>query len=220
VLQAVFAAFLALLMAIGMLAIVVALVATLAVQWSPLRLKNPALRRLVFDLLAGVALPVLCLWYAPIMFTENGFLGGKERVLVYLVIGFQMLALLGWLAFETATGRTSRIFAGILACGVLTASAIGTILFPLSLIGLIVIVGILGFTPLLTAYVFGRNMVRALGRPPNGKLPTLSFLLGMAIAVGVPALVYVALGDVLHEALQRIPFPGPHQPFPFGFLAD
>jgi len=198
------------LMATGVLAVFLALVLTILLQWGGLRIRNVALRRVVFDLLAGIALPVLCIWYDPIV-----FIGGSWdflvswRTPVYLLVALEIVALLGWLIYDTLTHRPSGLFAGMLAVGCAAATAVGVVILPMTLMGLLVLIGVLGLTPFLTAYVCGRNVCRALRLSPEDSrwIHGGLFVLGVALAVGVPLLLEATCGDVLGAWIERIPFP-------------
>jgi hypothetical protein len=131
VVQAAFAGLLSLLMIAGVWAIIPAFLLTVAIQWWPFRIRNVALRRVTFDLLAGVVLPVLCIWYDPIVFVERGAGSlASFRTPIYLLIVIEIIALLGWLVFDTLTRRPSGLFAGMLAPGCAAAAAIGVMILP------------------------------------------------------------------------------------------
>ncbi|MBN1588832.1 MAG: hypothetical protein JW888_04900 [Pirellulales bacterium] len=203
--QAGFAIFLTLLMATGIFAVFAIFVLTILLQWGSFRLRNVALRRTVFDLMAGVGMPILCLWYDPLLFHDDN----PIRVLAYLLIGFQILALLSWSVYDALTARPSGLFAGMLSVGCVLAAAIGITMLPLSLIGLVFLIGLLGFTPFLTAYVFGRNARRAMRLSPDDsrRVHNTLFVLGVVLAIGVPTAVYATARDVLAELLRQVHFP-------------
>ena len=207
--QAGFALFLVLLMAVGTWAILPVFVATILLRVGPLRLKNPAWRRLTFDLLAGVALPVLCLWYDPIFFVGEG----KLQRAAYLFMGFQIVSFLGWKIWHTCTGQPNSVASGFLMTGALFAFVVGVLLAPFSLIGLVIFgLGLLGLTPFLTAFALGSNAVAAFGpwfEDQQGRWRRiLGFGLGIALALGLPMAVYFMFGDVLDQWLSQVRFPG------------
>jgi hypothetical protein len=71
------------------------------------------------------------------------------------------------------------------------------------------LIGVLGLTPFLTAYAYGRNVCWALRSSPGDSrwMRWSLFALGAAMAVGVPLVLNAAFGDVLTAWIERIPFP-------------
>jgi hypothetical protein len=69
---------------------------------------------------------------------------------------------MAWLLFRDRLGSTNALFAGLFLAAGLASLAVGVLLIPFSLFGLVVLIGIFGFTPLLTSVIFFRNGVRAL----------------------------------------------------------
>ena len=126
---------------------------------------DPTAGQILFDLLFGVVLPVICLVADPIVFRSNDWGPGgilvRYAAFAYVLIGTQMLFLILWLALHRRLAASGAWFAGPLAAGALFAGGLGLILFPFSVLGLVAVVGALGFTPLLTSFVFYRNAVRA-----------------------------------------------------------
>jgi hypothetical protein len=67
------------------------------------------------------------------------------------------------------------------------ASLLGLFLLPMSVIGLAMLIGILGFTPFVTAFVFSRNMVRAFRSSLERKCRVVGpVLLGVALSCALP----------------------------------
>jgi hypothetical protein len=111
-------------------------------------------------------LPVICFFFDPIVFQSRtgGFSGailGSYKpfayVLSYVAIMGLLLFLLCGKKLKWANGALSGLF---FLCSAISL-AIGIVLAPFSLLGLIILIGALGFTPLFTAFVFARNSVRA-----------------------------------------------------------
>lgn len=206
--QAVFALFLVSLMSFGAWAILPVFAGTILLRWGPWRLKNRAWRLLAFDLMAGVALPVLCLRYDPIIFTDNN----PVRMPAYLFIGIQIVGLLLWKMIDTMAGRPSAVLSGILAVGAFFAFLIGCLMIPLSLIGLLLLgIGLLGLTPFLTLWTFGDNAVAAFGSWPEKTLGRcghmLGFCLGVVLAIALPLLLNWQFGDLFDYWLSQVSFP-------------
>ena len=69
---------------------------------------------------------------------------------------------------------------------------IGILIFPISLLGLFILIGVLGFTPLFAAVVFLRNAVRAYGAAKpflEKKTLVYSFLLAALFSAVVPPIL-------------------------------
>src|SRR5262249_33418819 len=124
---------------------------------------RPTAGRLAFDIAFGIALPLVCLYFDPVVFRPS--ILGKPLLAPYLVvggvaIGLGLLSLSTWLLFRWPPA----FLTGLLAGGTIFAGLLGLVLLPLSLIGLALGIGFLGFSPFVTAFVFWRNAVRAYRR--------------------------------------------------------
>ena len=121
---------------------------------------KPTSAQLSFDVVFGIALPILCVAFDPIVFQPSfggSFLDGYQAAALLVVfIGIGAISL--WLA----TGRLAAMLTGVLAlCGCF-AGVLGILLLPLSVLGTLYAgIGLLGFTPFFTAFAFARNAVRA-----------------------------------------------------------
>jgi hypothetical protein len=161
----------------------------------------------LFDLLFGIIAPVLCLWFDPTVFRSdgmmgNGFLSGL-RFFGYLEIATSILVL----AFYLLTQRASALLAGALWGSFVFAFTLGVVMLPLTLLGLFVVIGIFGFTPFLTSWVFLRNARRCWrGSSPQqrGKVRMLLVTLGMALMLGTPAGLQGSTLYLANGALARI----------------
>jgi hypothetical protein len=208
ILQAVCAIFFAALVNLGIFALIVAFIATVILGLAPVRAKNVRLSRMGFDIMGGLVLPGLCLTYDPGLLSANSLAS-----FVYLGIAVQMIALLVWLLCGPIDlGPFQSVFqslmTGILAFGSFLAGIVGCILLPFSLIGTVVMgIGVLGFTPFITSYVFGRNALKA-SRDLFGKRawsrPGLLFVfaLGIFLSVAAPLALTALAGPEIAKWLQ------------------
>jgi hypothetical protein len=84
----------------------------------------------------------------------------------------------------------AAMFAGALLVGTIAAGAIGLILLPFATFGLAVLIGVLGYTPLFTAYTYGRRVqqlwVQAIANTPPRRALAWA-ILGAVVAGGIPA---------------------------------
>jgi len=119
----------------------------------------------VFDWLFGVVMPAVCFYFDPIVFRDWGNTGdallGRFQLPVYVVSGLAIMATATWLLWWPKLRAFGLLFSGSFAISGVIALLIGIVLFPFSVIGLLVLLGFLGFTPLFTSYVLFRNAVRA-----------------------------------------------------------
>ena len=162
-----------------------------------------------FDVSAGVVLPIICVLADPIVFVsrEQGLLS-RYQVFGYTSIAIGFISLFTWLVFR----RPWPVLAGCLMGSVVFSFLLGTILLPYSVIGLLIVIGALGFSPFLSAFAFARNGVRAyrLCMQECGRTYTLvGVTLGILIALGIPAHLQMAF------PLARIDLP---QAMNFGFM--
>jgi hypothetical protein len=117
----------------------------------------------VFDWIFGIILPVLCFAVDPIVFkTSMGTpLFGAMRPFAYMLSFVSVMAMIAWQLWGERLGGLSSFLAGLFAAGAAISLGVGITLLPFSLVGLIIVIGALGFTPLFTSIVFARNAARA-----------------------------------------------------------
>lgn len=121
-------------------------------------------RQRVFDWIFGIALPIVCFVFDPIVFKGNvpgDAVLRSYRPFAYLLFFFSVLAMSLWLIFGAKLKWLSGFLSGLFIAGAFVSLAVGLILLPFSLIGLVILIGALGFTPFFTSIVFARNVVRA-----------------------------------------------------------
>jgi len=161
-------------------------------------------RRICFDLLAAVVLPIAAT-YA--LAGKGDFVGALLFVL--MVAWLPMLMLVLWFMRDLRQDRVSRYFRGF-AAGIFVVWGFilgigGLLLFPVAIASALPsltlgrldqMVAVTAFTPLIAAYAFMRNTGRALQgdweRQPNG-FPAGPFMLGMLLAFISPFALYVLM---------------------------
>jgi len=155
---------------------------------------NITIPQLAYDMVFGIVMPILCFIFDPIVFSGRGVMAGfvplsQYRLLVYLFSTVSIVVLAVWLLAYRSLKSFGGIVAGVLLTGAVCSLVIGILILPLSLIGLMFIIGILGFTPFFTAFVYLRNGIRAmkLAEPlvSHSKLVS-TLLLGAFLVVAVP----------------------------------
>jgi len=172
----------------------------------------------LFDFFFGVVTPWICVFLDPTVFrTEFGngtAILAKFQIFSYTEIAFATAAL----AYFLFARRSSPVLAGFFFVGALFSFAVGVAILPLAVVALIIFIGALGLTPLVTAFVYLRNGIRAWrhyrsspANPPSSCARSLSLrhaaavaVLGAALMIGVPALFQVYVVRTTNSALATI----------------
>lgn len=114
-----------------------------------------------FDWTYGVVVPLVCVAADPIVFRNNGLLS-DYRPFAYILSAVSIMAMAAWLLWGNRLGWLAAPLGGLFVAGSFVSLIVGVILFPFSLIGLLILIGFLGFTPLFSGIVFLRNGFRAI----------------------------------------------------------
>lgn len=118
-----------------------------------------------FDWWFGVILPVFCVFADPIIFRTWGAQEGllwMFRPFAYLLSFTSIMAMMAWLIWGKKLRELNAVLAGLFILGSLVSLGVGILLSPLSVIGILVFgIGVFGFIPLFSAFVYLRNGVRA-----------------------------------------------------------
>jgi hypothetical protein len=128
-------------------------------------------------------LPVLCFEFDPIVFKSSINLGqplaGEYQSFVYAISAVEITTMVLWLMFRDRFSSFTGPIAGVLFFGGLFSLLIGVLLLPFSLIGLLVIIGLAGFTPFFTGVVYLRNGVRGFKSHQNNQAYESRFSIGI-----------------------------------------
>lgn len=126
--------------------------------------KNTTKSQKRFDWIFGVILPVFCFAFDPIVFETSG-IGksylGDYKPFAYILSFVSVMAMSAFLTWGKKLKFVNGFLAGLFVTSSLVSFFIGLVILPISLIGLIVLIGALGFTPLFSSFVFFRNSIRA-----------------------------------------------------------
>ena len=156
----------------------------------------------LFDGIFGVILPILCFAADPIVF-KGDLLDGPffedYRVLAYLTSAMEIAVFIAWRSLREHLTTFSAPFAGVLFAGGLFSTAIGILILPLSLLGLMFLVGVLGFVPFLTAFVYFRSGVRAMKDQVQNS--TFGFRFMTAAVAGALAVALSVVGSIYLQPL-------------------
>lgn len=159
--------------------------------------------QVVFDTLFGVVAPVLLLvldrMWDPL--GESGVVIGRVYALPAAVGGSVLL--LAWLRFGKRAHWLQAVLAGCFAAAAAVSCGVGLLLLPMTIIGLFVVIGVLGFVPFLSAFVFARNALRARSRAlsslPSAPAWGLAIVTGLLVLATDAAQGMVAKGIAWHH---------------------
>lgn len=158
-----------------------------------------------FDWIFGVILPVICFAFDPVVFKGNA-MGtaylADYKPFAYILSFVSVMAMAAWLIWGAKLKWLGAVLAGLFVVGGLISLGIGIVLFPVSVLGLIILVGVLGFTPLFSALVYLRNARRAYqsAKPflENGVLVN-SFVLSAILSAVIPSVANVQIKKTVDE---------------------
>ena len=161
-----------------------------------------------FDIIFGILLPLLCFYLDPGII--RGGLPtplGQLSIFIYSFSGLAILALLLWFAFGHRMRSSSPIIGGVLAAGAVVSFSIGVMILPLTLIGIIFVVGLLGLVPFVTGFVYLRNAVRAFRTDSSqsaGSPRLATLVLSALLAIGLPASAQLKVNQIVRESMAEI----------------
>jgi hypothetical protein len=190
-------------------------------QWPPRRPgfwrrqfdDSPTGAQRAFDLTFGIVLPVFCFVFDPIVFSGRGEYGGglypQGQFYVYTFSALEMVALGAWLCAAAGGGHRPAALAGVLLAGSLFSFVVGMAILPFSLLGLLFIIGVLGFVPFLTAFVYLRNGWRAANSVGGARLGSssfaaLAFACGFFFALGAPFVADVSAQNEVEASIKDV----------------
>ncbi len=171
----------------------------------------------VYAVGAGIFAPYVCLALQPVLLPGDLTLPGLQFINVfwifgYGIIGLEMLVLAVWLALKDRLGAWNAPIAGILFVGGLFSGGLGLILLPFSAIGLVILIGALGFVPFFTAFAYFVCSERAYRRAEQAMPGPRSFyaaLVGVALILGIPGAAQttasLAVRSAIHEVANGTP---------------
>lgn len=171
---------------------------------------EPTRAQTTFDITVGMVLPVLCLVFDPFVFRNSFFgppLAGRFQLFAYGFIAVQIIALAVWLAIGSRAGEWCGVLGGIMLAGALFSLVVGACLFPFSVFGLMLLIGVLGFTPFITAFIYMRNARRALrvaGAQMEGAGLFITLLFGATLAAGVPAFADWRINNLIARSMAEV----------------
>jgi hypothetical protein len=170
--------------------------------------KETTSRQIIFDIVFGILVPIICLIFDPIVF--RGHISTylvSINLFAYSSVGLGIFTLSIWLLFKTESTIINSLIAGALLTGALLAFVLGIAILPYSLLGLYLIIGIFGFTPFLTAFVFLRNGIKAIRKiqPIKNKFFFLgSMFIGIVLVFGLPLEIQSRGSKLVSQSIETI----------------
>jgi hypothetical protein len=165
--------------------------------------------QLVFDVVFGLLAPVLCFYFDPLVF-KGGFVGQplypSYQLFTYAITALAVSVLAVSMLFDRRLGRWSRVVGGVLINGAVFSSVIGFAIFPYSLLGLMIAIGLLGFIPFLTAFVYLRAGWRTLKHEdqPADRSMIGGLLVGATLSLAIPALLSLYVSRSASQSIDAI----------------
>jgi hypothetical protein len=163
--------------------------------------------QMAFDIAFGIIFPILSLAFDPIVFRGDFAFLARHRIFAYVAIALGIATLTVWFLLKSRLSRWSGFFAGVFFSGEVLALLLGLALLPLSLPGLLVLIGIFGFAPFMTSFVFYRNSTRArrlaresVSRPWRAG----SFLLGILLVITIPIATQAFTDRFVSQAVDEV----------------
>jgi hypothetical protein len=163
-----------------------------------------------FDVCFGIFLPIIVLIADPVVF-KGGILGepilARYQFFAYLATAIEITVFLVWLTLNRHLRSFSAPIGGILIGGAVFSFLVGILIFPLSLVGLIILIGAAGFTPFLTGFVYLRTGIRALqGQEKNDAFEYRFLIAALAalLAIALPAIVSIQLTKTVSSSVNDL----------------
>ncbi|SRR6185295_6173279 len=164
--------------------------------------------QLAFDVVFGILMPLFCFYSDPGIIRGTGStMLGEFSIFIYGFSGIAILTLSTWVVFGHRLRSSTPIFGGVFLAGATVSLAIAVMILPLTLIGLVFLIGVLGFVPFITGFVYLRNGLRAIGRASQaalGRLRVTTVVFSAVIALALPGLAQWVAIEVADQSIARI----------------
>ncbi len=160
-----------------------------------------------FDWAFGVFMPLICFLFDPIVFESSmgGSLLGKYKPFAYVLSFASLTAMSIFLVWGKELKWLNGFLSGLFVIGGIISLIVGILLIPFSLIGLILLIGVLGFTPFFSSFVFIRNSFRAydFAKPHfEGKTLVRAFILSAMFSLITPVVVNSEINRMLENLVK------------------
>ena len=161
--------------------------------------------QLVFDIVFGILMPLVCFYLDPGII-KGAFHStlGEWSMFIYGFSGLAILTMFTWLVWGHRQHRLRATFGGVLIAGAAISASIGVLILPLTLIGLLLVIGLLGFVPFITSFVYLRNGLSAVNHSGDRSPRIAAVLLSAVLAIGLPVAAQRAAIVVVEHSVAEI----------------
>lgn len=159
----------------------------------------------------GVLGPIICVIVDPTVFHPSGGEPGELgaiQAFAFGMIGYEILLMSVWLLIPIRRAFWQSFVASSFAIGAIFACGIGVRLLPLSLLGVLFGLGILGFIPFVTAFVYLRQSIRAfqnIFQKWRRPLCLGALILGIICSVGFPSGIQWYTSQLIQKVIHGTP---------------
>jgi len=169
---------------------------------------SPTSGQVVFDVVFGLLMPLFCFYLDPGI-VRGGFSTplGELNIFIYAFSGIAISALSIWLVFGQRMRSLTVGLGGVLLAGAVISASIGVMILPLTLIGILFVIGLLGLVPFITGFVYLRNGMRAIApsNPAASRWPRVAVAVFSAlIAIGLPATAQWRVTEAVKQSITEI----------------
>jgi len=167
----------------------------------------------VFDLVFGVLMPVLCFYMDPGIIRGDFPVSFREcSVFIYALSALAIIALVIWLSIGPRRPSVNAIFGGVLLAGAMCSFSIGILILPMTLIGILIVIGLLGLVPFVTAFVYLRNALKAIeasGANHKGSRHAATVVLSVIVVLALPVFAQWRVNAIVTQSMAEIMDQGP-----------
>jgi hypothetical protein len=152
-------------------------------------------RQRLFDWTFGVVLPVICFFSDPIVFRPVDSMLGAFKYPAYILSFCAVMGVMAFLIFGEKLRSLTAPLSGLFFASSIISLGIGVAILPISVLGSIILIGAMGFTPFFTSFVLLRNGKRAYQMAERKTGEVLAWrvcLLSLVLSVCLP----IAFGGV------------------------
>lgn len=162
----------------------------------------------IFDIVFGIVMPLVCFYFDPGIIRGNFSTPLRHvSIFIYGFSGLAIFTLALWLAMGHRMQSLSAAFGVVLFAGAICSFSIGVVILPVTLIGLFFVIGVLGFVPFVTGFVYLRNGLKAIKRvnmSAAGSPRIAMIVLSAVLVTCLPAFAQWKINDIVERSMTEI----------------